>query len=85
MSDKPRQPELEGKTFKEKDGKLSQGQINILLPDPDNNANTIYTLIWYKDGKIHGRPAIIYYDGLEEEWHDGKFVSVYRLPFHLRD
>ena len=84
MKEKPRQLKFIGKTFTDKEGKKYEGQRFIQVFDPIMPTNFRTTEIWYNDGKIHGKPAIIYPDGLEEEWENGDFVAVLKLPFEQR-
>jgi hypothetical protein len=90
MADKPRNNEYEDKIYTDEKGKPYQGQRFIIPPyDTERlkrelNAGDDSIEVWYKDGKLHGDPAIEYPDGLAEEWDNGKFVKTMRLPFHLR-
>jgi len=86
MADKPRSNEYEDKVFTDEKGIKYQGQLFKPLPQSDDIRNQrCYPCIefWFLDGKLHGNPAIVYPDGLEEEWIDGKFVKTLQLPFHL--
>ena len=85
MADKPRQKELEDKIFKDEKGVLYHGQRFLMEPSPDVPFASLKTEIWYKNGKIHGKPAIVYPDGLEEHWENGKFIEMYKPPRHLRE
>jgi len=81
--DKPRNKDLEGKTFKNSNGEKYNGQRFIIFPDDGSSPLIKNIEVWYLDGKLHGNPAIIYPDGLTEEWREGKFIRVVDLPFHL--
>jgi hypothetical protein len=86
MADKPRSNEYEDKVFTDKNGIKYQGQRFIPQPqfnDIEDDRSYPCIEIWYLDGKLHGSPAIVYPDGLEEEWTDGKFEKILQLPFHL--
>jgi hypothetical protein len=86
MNDRgPREPKLAGKTFIGNDGIKYEGQRFIDIPDITMPEGYRTTEVWYKDGKIHGKPAIRYPDGQAEEWHDGKFIQVLSLPYNQRE
>ncbi|MCL2411889.1 MAG: hypothetical protein FWC97_09640 [Treponema sp.] len=74
----PRQPQLQNKVFKDDKGVPYNGQRVIVVPTKDKNYFSGYIETWvtYNNGKLHGNPAIIYPDGLEEEWDNGKFVKI---------
>ena len=81
----PRQPDLVGKTFRDEDGELLEGQYILTVPSKTDKFASERTEYLYHEGKIHGKPAIIYYDGLQENWENGKFIEVRNPPFHERD
>jgi len=85
MADKPRSNEYEDKVYTDEKGKPYQGQRFIILPNQDDFPNIKSIEVWYLDGKLDGRPAIVYPDGLAEEWDNGKFVKTIDLPYHLSD
>jgi len=76
----PREPELIGKIFKDKDGKELQGQYFKRLIDINSFGGSIDTEYNFLNGKIHGERAIWYPDGLVESWDNGKFVKVLFPP-----
>jgi len=80
-----REPELEGNIFSDKDGKPYEGQRFIMIPNDDTPTGYISTEVNYSAGKIHGSPAIVYPDGLEETWEDGKFVAILYPPYQQRE
>ena len=81
MGESAREPELIGKVFTDEKGKKYQGQRFLMVLDRTMPSGFLNTEIWYKDGKVHGKPAIRYPDGLTEEWKDGNFVAVLDLPY----
>ena len=82
---KPREPELEGKVFCDpKTKEPYEGLRLIMIPDDTMPTYHDITKVWYEEGKLHGTPAIAYSDGQEEDWLNGTFVRVSRLPFHQR-
>jgi len=83
---KPRQPEFANRVFKDEDGTPYQGQRVIVLldPDPDSLSGLLHIKVEYRNGKLHGDPAIVYPDGLEETWEDGAFVKIKSLPYARR-
>ena len=81
---RPRQPSLIGKIFKDTDGTYYHGQRFIQIADSDMPTGYVTTEIHYLDGKIHGKPAIIYPDGQEEEWENGNFIAISALPYSQR-
>jgi hypothetical protein len=84
MNGKCRQPEYEDRVFTDKEGKPYEGQMVEMIPDMDTVSGFRSTHLWYDNGKLHGKPAIKYPDGQEEEWNNGKFVSVMKLPYKER-
>jgi hypothetical protein len=78
----PREKELIGKIFKDKDGKPYQDVRWLCVPNKEYAMGAVITIINYRDGKLHGSPAIKYPDGWEEEWEDGNFIKVLRPPFN---
>ena len=81
----PRQPELIGQVFTDKNNVKYEGQRFIQINDKSMPTGFITTEINYLHGKIHGKPAIIYPDGLEEDWDNGTFIKVSGLPFPQRE
>ena len=84
---KPRESDLTGKVFSDDDGNKYQGLRVIQVPTDDEESifGVIETYVEYNEGKFHGKPAIKYPDGLEEEWDNGIFVKVLELPYKERD
>jgi len=80
----PRQKELVGKTFFDKEGNKYEGWRYILEKNEKMDTGYDETQVRYKNGKLHGEPAIVYQDGREEDWQDGFFVKVAELPFSQR-
>jgi len=76
----PREPDLVGKIFKDKDGKELQGQYFKRIIDFEAFGGSIDTEYNFFNGKIHGEHAIWYPDGLVESWDNGKFVKVLFPP-----
>lgn len=85
MEDGPREKENEGKIFCDEDGQPYDELRILTVFSQDNPFKYSETFVWYKEGKIHGKPGIMYPDGLEEIWEDGKYIGVYRPPRHLRE
>ncbi|MDR0316038.1 MAG: hypothetical protein LBH97_03965 [Treponema sp.] len=81
---KARQPELVNKIFTGDDGDKYEGERFITVSNPAMPSGMSVTRINYHQGKIHGTPAIVYPDGLEESWEHGTFTGVYRLPYAER-
>jgi hypothetical protein len=79
MADKPRSNEYEDKIYTDEKGNKYQGQRFIILPDSGDFPNIKSIEVWYLDGC----PAIVYSDGLSEEWENGKFVKTINLPYHF--
>jgi len=79
-----REPENEGQIFRDKDGTPYEGQRFILTDAPDIPALIKTDVVYYKGGKLHGSPAIQYFDGLEEIWEEGKFVGILTPPYDER-
>ena len=82
MIDIPRDPELQDKVFTDENGEKYNGQRFIMSADDAFFDGYSKTEVWYKDGKIHG--TIVYSDGLEEQWENGKYVKTLYLPFCQR-
>jgi antitoxin component YwqK of YwqJK toxin-antitoxin module len=82
---KPRQPEFENKIFSGDEGNYNGWRV-LVSPDFENEKGSgfVEIHIFYKDGKVDGDPAILYPDGLEETWENGKFVKVAQLPYKQR-
>ncbi|MDR0313992.1 MAG: hypothetical protein LBI14_10385 [Treponema sp.] len=81
----PREKELVGKVFTDEEGRPYQGQRFILRRDESYVQGFEETGVCYRDGKIHGSPAIEYHDGLKEEWENGNFIKVLKLPYAERN
>jgi hypothetical protein len=81
---KARQSELAGKIFSDKNGNKYEGQRFIDIFNPGYPTGFLSTEIHYFNGRIHGSPAIIYPDGLEEEWREGSFVKTLAGPYSNR-
>ena len=79
-----RQLEWEGKIFCDSDDKPHNGEMFYDIPDDSYTTGFLTTILHFKDGKIHGSPAIIYPDGMEEEWDNGAFVKVIKPPYAER-
>jgi hypothetical protein len=80
----PRQPELANKIFYDENKKKYNGQRFLQKADNEMPSGITLTEVNYLNGKIHGNPAIIYPDGLEEDWQNGNFVKVNKLPYAQR-
>jgi len=80
----PREPEKIGQIFKDEDGKPLEGQKVLKQPDEDSTTGFIDTFYSFKNGKIHGTPAIEYPDGQEEDWDNGSFVKIALPPLMER-
>jgi len=80
-----RSPELEGKTFRDEDNILYEGQRFIDIVDHAYPSGFFSIEVHYLNGKIHGKPAIIYPDGLEETWENGKFIEVNEFSYSERE
>ena len=80
----PREPELIGKTFSAEDGTLLEGPYFFNEPNEEYATGFKTTEYNYKNGKIHGSPAIMYPDGQEEDWDNGNFVEISLLPWSER-
>lgn len=80
--EKPRHPEWENHIFSDEEGNCN-GWRALSGPDFDNPDGNGYisTYLYFNDGKLNGDPAVIDFDGLEEIWEDGKFVSVKKKPY----
>jgi len=76
---KPRIPELEGKTFYDKDGVPLEGQRLQQNPYAEETL-TMLIEVWYKNGKIHGKHGLSFPDGQREHWDNGKFIEVLSPP-----
>jgi len=76
----PREKELIGKVFKDENGIPYQGQRFIQVVNLDTITGFMDTEMNYLNGKAHGNPAIIYPDGLEEQWENGSFIKTTHLP-----
>ena len=78
-----RQPELIGKTFTDEDGHKYEGwrYLTKYTNNPEYPTGMIITDVQYRNGKVHGNPAIVYQDGQEEQWDNGQFVKILELPF----
>ena len=72
---KPREPSLEGKIFYNKDGTLINERMSDTILDLDEANNFLISEYYYKDGKIHGDPGIIYADNRREKWENGVFIE----------
>jgi len=83
--DGPREPEFSGKVFKDEKGKPYQGERVIGIPDCSSATMYQEIIVFYRNGKLHGDPAIIYPDGLAETWEDGVFVRINDLPYAQRE
>jgi len=81
---KPRESNLIGKQFKDDDGKLLQGPFYFTITDLTQPTGVLATFYHYKDGLIHGSPAIAYPDGQEEDWEMGNFVRISQVSFSER-
>jgi hypothetical protein len=83
--DTTRSPEYQHKIFSNpEDKKLYEGLMFFDVPDLNHPTGFSSTQIFFSDGKVHGNPAIIYPDGLEEQWEKGVFVRVTELPYSSR-
>jgi hypothetical protein len=80
-----RQPNLTNKRFTDEKGKLLEGLRFINVNDENMPTGFTTTRINYYHGKIHGSPAIVYPDGLEEEWNEGIFVKILYPPYSQRN
>ncbi|MDR0312708.1 MAG: hypothetical protein LBI14_03850 [Treponema sp.] len=78
----PREKELIGKIFKDKDGKPYQDVRFLQVPNRKYATGYMVTVLNFRDGKLHGSPAIVYPDGWEEDWEDGNFIKVSRPPYN---
>ena len=72
---KPREPSLEGKIFYNKDGTLINERMTAMIPDDEEAQGYLMSEYYYKDGKIHGDPGIIYADNRREKWENGVFIE----------
>jgi hypothetical protein len=52
--------------------------------DPEATGGIRTTVYHFKEGKLHGTPAIQYPDGLEEDWDNGNFIKISLLPWSER-
>jgi len=85
LTSPPREPELAGKCTTDDEGKPLNGEYALGYYDPESPVYYTRTIYNYKDGKIHGSPAIIYPDGQEEDWDKGEFVKISLIPFDERE
>jgi hypothetical protein len=81
----PRQANLINKRFNDENGKPLEGLRFIKINDERMPTGFSTTRINYHNGKIHGSPAIVYSDGLEEEWNEGVFIKVLYPPYDQRN
>jgi len=79
--DKPRNPECENRIFSDDKGNKFQGTMFLTIPDFNQPLSFLNIELYFKDGKIDGERAIIYPDGYEETWENGKFVKVNEPPW----
>ena len=74
---KPREPSLQNKVFYHKDGEtLINERMSAMIPDDSEPQGFLISEYYYKDGKIHGDPGIIYADNRREKWENGVFIEV---------
>jgi hypothetical protein len=78
----PRIKELIGQVFIDKDGNPFQDTIFFTTPAPHLVSGTRDIVIEFLDGKVHGTPAIRFYDGQQENWENGNFVEILYPPYN---
>ena len=75
----PREPKLIGKSFL-KENKPLNGRYVYKTPNPNHPTGWTKTVYFFKNGKLHGTPAMIYPDGREEDWDNGNFIKISFMP-----
>ena len=71
---KPREP-LQGLVFYNRDGTLINERMTAMFPDYEEPDGDLMSEYYFKDGKIHGDPGIIYADNRREKWENGVFIE----------
>jgi hypothetical protein len=69
--------------FKDEAGKPLNGQMVFTEGSKDpKTVGFVGHMVCFQNGKLHNDngPAIIMHDGQEEEWKNGKFISVTKPP-----
>jgi hypothetical protein len=79
-----RYPDLVDERKKDREGEDCNGQFFFSYPLPSAPTGMGYDMVYFTDGKVHGSPAVVCYDGLEEEWEQGKFIKILKPPFSER-